>query len=254
MQIPELLRIVKQQCDYPDVHRPSEDHFMMAIRKCAQKLHNRLGVALPGWDIRSKDVQAGQNDFVKKLNIDSLGKPRRCYAILAMTDIYAMNCPVKIIDVDELNLYQGNAAIAEVCAPYYSDGDWKIQFAPSLTSTYTYRLWYEVGALPFYGKNDTPIPQTEGYHYLLADMVTVEVLPHCWWSKLLGKEVEMKAIDQKKLMDAHARGLKERCAESIAEQFPVFQEHISTLLATQEPLANGYADQYGEFDDQRVFF
>lgn len=253
MDVSRILYVANLKCDRPDPNRPGEDHFMMALRAAAQELHNRLQVALPGWDISYADVQAGPGMSLKNLQIPSLGKPRRCYAILDPSDEYALSCPVKIIDPDELNLYQGSASVAEVVAPFYKDGQWKAQFNPPLTASYTYRLWYEVGELPWYGRGDTPVPQIDSYHYLLADLMAVELLPHCWWSRLLGKEVEMKVSDQKKLMDAHAAKLTDRSEKSLARQFPVLQEHISTLLASQEPFANGYLDQCGDFDDHRFF-
>lgn len=250
MDVSRILSIVKQRCDYPDPHRPGLDHYMMELRAGAQELHNRLGVALPPWDILPIDITAGRGQEVRNLSVGSFSKLRRCYAILEnSSDGYALNCPVKVIDADELNLYQGRASIAEVVAPFYRDGGWKVQFAPPLSDTYTYRIWYETGELPWYGRGDTPVPQIEQYHYLLADLITIAVLPHCWWSKLLGKEVEMKMSDQQKLMERHAAKLSDRSEKSAARQFPIFQEAISTLLASQEPSANAYGEAWGDFDD-----
>lgn len=225
---------------------------MMALRKCSQELHNWMGLALPAWDISYTDVYVTSANDMYTLNVSGLSQLRRCYAIINNdTTQYAQHCPVEIVDADELGTYQGNAAIAEAVAPMYQGGQWKVQFAPPVSQEYTYRIWYEQGTLPWYSRGDKPIPQIENYHYLLADLITVEVLPHCWWSRLLEGETGMPVEKQRALMASHRKELKDRSQEAIARSFPAFRESIAVLLASQEPFANAYYDV--DFNEERYF-
>lgn len=241
MQVDKLIGIIRSQCDNPDPNRPTEDRIMLAIRKCAQLMQNEMQGALPGWNLEYSDVSAGDGLAPVPLPVN-LGKVRRVYCMDPNTNESGLVTSIKLVDFDDLNGYSGRAAVAEAVAPLFTGGMLQLQFAPSLVEQKTYRVWYETGVVDEYGKADTPLPQVAQYHNYLADMATLEVLPQCWWGRLVEGELKMSLSSKMFVMQSHRKALYEQTMLAVIANQKNWKDHISTIFHNAEPSPNGYGD------------
>lgn len=255
MDVDQIIGSVRTLLNDPEAQRPHDGQIMLALRKSVQMLANEMQLAPPAWSLESAPVTTDSSGRdVPFTQFVGGGKIRRVYC--QDTNPEYPNAEIgpglHITTVDQLGQWGGLGAWAQAVAPFYDNtaGGWKLRFAPTPTETRRYTVWWETGEMSFFGRTGQVLPQAAPYHYLLCDMTALQVLPYCWWGKLLPAENPnaLPYADQLKVMTIYRSELRSMLQTTAAEYRRQFADYILSTHQSSQPNPNPYGG-WGDFDD-----